>query len=130
VPALSDILRQPRYPLAEWAVSALGEIGPTAVSAAELVRAQLHSPRPDLAAWSAIALAKITGDERAVPILLKLLGRMDRPDLVQQAALGLAAIGPRASAAIPALNALRDDPDNDVRTAVEAALSAVTAPRH
>jgi HEAT repeat protein len=129
VPALSDILRQPEDPRAEWAADALGRIGPAAGAAAELLLAQLHSP-PDLAAWSAIALAKITGDERAVPILLKLLGRMDRPDLVQQAALGLAAIGPRASAAIPALNALRDDPDDDVRTAVEAALSAVTAPRH
>jgi HEAT repeat protein len=130
VPALSDILRQPEDPRAEWAADALGQIGPAARDAAELLRAQLHSQRRGLAAWSAIALAKITGDESAVPMLVKLLERIDRDDLRQQAALGLKAIGPRASAAVQALNALRDDPDDDVRMAVEAALSAVTAVRH
>lgn len=130
VPVLSDILQQPGDPRAEWAADALGRIGPAAGAAAELLRAQLHSPRPGLAAWSAIALAKITGDERTVPILVKLLERMDRADLRQEAALGLKAIGPRASGAAGALKALHHDPDDDVRTAAEAALSAVTAARH
>jgi HEAT repeat protein len=130
VPVLSDVLLQPEDPRAEWAADALGRIGPAADAAAELLLAQLHSPQPGLAAWSAIALAKITGDERAIPMLVKLLERMDRADLRQQAALGLKVVGPRASGAAGALNALRHDPDDDVRRAVEAALSAVTAVRH
>ncbi|WFU16535.1 HEAT repeat domain-containing protein [Bradyrhizobium sp. CB3481] len=130
VPALSDTLVQQGDPRAEWAADALGRIGPAAVAAAELLLAQLHSSRPGLAAWSAIALAKITGDERAVPMLVKLLERTDRADLRQQAALGLKAVGPRACGAVGALNALLEDPDDDVRTAAEAALSAVTAARH
>jgi HEAT repeat protein len=130
VPVLSDILLQPDDPRAEWAADALGRIGPAAGAAAEPLLAQLHSPRPGLAAWSAIALAKITGDERAVPMLVKLLDRTDRADLREQAALGLKIVGPRASGAAGALNALRHDPDADVRTAAEAALSAVTAARH
>lgn len=130
VPILSDILGQPDDPRAEWAADALGRIGPAAVPAAELLLAQSHSPRPGLAAWSAIALAKITGDERTVPMLVKLLERTDRADLRQQAALGLKVVGPRASGAVGALNALLHDPDDEVRTAVEAALSAVTAARH
>lgn len=130
VPVLSDILLQPDDPRAEWAADALGRIGLAASAAAEPLLAQLHSPRPGLAAWSAIALAKITGDERAVPMLVKLLDRTDRADLREQAALGLKIVGPRASGAAGALNALRHDPDADVRTAAEAALSAVTAARH
>lgn len=130
VPVLSDFLLQPDDPRAEWAADALGRIGPAAGAAAEPLLAQLHSPRPGLAVWSAIALAKITGDERAVPMLVKLLGRTDRADLREQAALGLKIVGPRASGAAGALNALRHDPDADVRTAAEAALSAVTAARH
>jgi HEAT repeat protein len=130
VPVLSDILLQPDDPRAEWAADALGRIGPAAGAAAEPLLAQLHSPRPGLAAWSAIALAKITGDERAVPMLVKLLDRTDRADLREQAALGLKIVGPRASGAAGALNTLRHDPDADVRTAAEAALSAVTAARH
>jgi HEAT repeat protein len=130
VPVLSDILLQPDDLRAEWAADALGRIGPAAGAAAERLLAQLHSPRPGLAAWSAIALAKITGDERAVPMLVKLLDRTDRADLREQAALGLKIVGPRASGAAGALNALRHDPDADVRTAAEAALSAVTAARH
>jgi HEAT repeat protein len=130
VPVLSDILLQPDDPRAEWAADALGRIGPAAGAAAERLLAQLHSPRPGLAAWSAIALSKITGDERAVPMLVKLLDRTDRADLREQAALGLKIVGPRASWAAGALNALRHDPDADVRTAAEAALSAVTAARH
>ena len=130
VPVLSDILRQPEDPRAEWAADALGRIGPAAHAAAELLRAQLHSPRPGLSAWSAIALAKITGDERTVPMLVTLLERMDRADLRQEAALGLKAIGPRASGAAGALEALRHDPSDDVRAAAEAALSAVLAERH
>ena len=130
VPVLSDILLQPDDPRAEWAADALGRIGPAAGAAAEPLLAQLHSPLPALAAWSAIALAKITGDERTVPTLVKLLDRMDRADLREQAALGLKAIGPSARGAADALNALCHDPDADVRTAAEAALSAVTAARH
>jgi HEAT repeat protein len=101
-----------------------------AAAAAELLRAQLHSSRPGLAAWSAIALAKITGDEMTVPMLVKLLEQVDRDELRYQAAVALEAIGPRALAAVPALNTLRDDPDDQIRTAVEAALSAVSAARH
>lgn len=127
VPVLSDILQHPDDPRAEWAADALGRIGPAAGAAAEPLLAQLHSPRPGLAAWSAIALAKITGDERTVPMLVKLLDRTDRADLREQAALGLKHVGPRAAEAEDALNELRDDPDADVRTAAEAALSAVTA---
>lgn len=130
VPVLSDILQQPDDPRAEWAADALGRIGPAAGAAAEPLLAQLHSPRPGLAAWSAIALAKITGDERTVPMLVKLLDRTDRADLREQAALGLKMVGPRASDAAGALNALRHDPNDDVRTAAEAALSAVAAARH
>jgi hypothetical protein len=63
-------------------------------------------------------------------MLVKLLERTDRADLRQEAALGLKVVGPRASGAAGALNALRHDPNDDVRTAAEAALSAVTAPRH
>lgn len=127
VPVLSDILQQPDDPRAEWAADALGRIGLAAGAAAEPLLAQLHSPRPALAAWSAIALAKITGDERTVPMLVKLLDRTDRADLREQAALGLKHVGPRAAEAADALSALRDDPDAEVRTAAEAALSAVTA---
>lgn len=130
VPALSDILRQPDDPRAEWAADALGRIGPAASTAAETLLAQLHSPKPGLAAWSAIALAKIAGDERAVPLLVKLLDNMDRADLREQAALALKMVGPRARDAEGALNALRDDSDADVRAAAEAALAAVTAERH
>jgi HEAT repeat protein len=130
VPVLSDILLQPGDPRAEWAADTLGRIGPAAGAAAELLLAQLHSPQPGLAAWSAVALAKITGDERAVPMLVKLLERTDRADLRQEAALGLKVVGPRASGAAGALNALRHDPNDDVRTAAEAALSAVTAAHH
>ena len=130
VPVLSDILLQHDDPRAEWAADALGRIGPAAGAAAEPLLARLHSPRPGLAAWSAIALAKITGDERTVPMLVKLLDRTDRADLREHAALGLKIVGPRASGAAGALNALRHDPDPDVRTAAEAALSAVTAARH
>ena len=108
----------------------MGQIGPSAEAAAELLRAQLQSPRPGLAAWSAIAVAKITGDERVVSALVKLLEDMDRSDLRQQAALGLKAIGPRASSAVGPLSALRDDPDDDVRAAIDEALSAITAARH
>lgn len=130
MPVLSDILRQPEDRRAEWAADALGQIGPSAEAAAELLRAQLQSPRPGLAAWSAIAVAKITGDERVVSALVKLLEDMDRSDLRQQAALGLKAIGPRASSAVGPLSALRDDPDDDVRAAIDEALSAITAARH
>ncbi len=63
-------------------------------------------------------------------MVVKLLERIDRADLRQQAALGLKVIGPRAPSAAGALRALRNDPDDDVRTAAEAALSALTAARH
>lgn len=130
VPVLSDIIRQLEDPRAEWAADALGRIGPAAHAAAELLRAQLHSPQLGLAAWSAIALAKITGDESTIPMLVKLLEGMDRADLRREAALGLKAIGSRASGAIGALEALRHDPSDEVRTAAEAALAAVLAERH
>jgi HEAT repeat protein len=130
VPALSELLLQPEDRQAEWAADALGRIGPAAGAAAELLRSHVHSAQPRLAAWSEIALAKITGDESTVPMLISLLERLDRADLREQAALGLAAIGPRATGAASALRALRDDPDDNVRTAVEAALAALTAARH
>lgn len=130
VPVLSDILLRPGDPRAEWAADTLGRIGPAAASVAELLLAQLHSPQPGLAAWSAIALAKIVGDERVVPTLVRLLERTDRADLKLQTVLGLKAIGPRASGAAGALNGLLHDPDDDVRMAAEAALSAIAAARH
>jgi len=130
VPALSDILLQPEDPRVEWAADALGRIGPAAGAAAALLRAQLQSTRSGPAAWSAIALAKITGDESVVPMLVRLLERIDRADIRQQAALGLKVIGPQASSAAGALRALRDDPNDDVRKAAEAALSSLTAVRH
>jgi HEAT repeat protein len=105
-------------------------MGYRAKSAVELLWSTLRSPKAGLASWSAIALAKIAGDVIAVPTLISLLGRSDRADLRKQAAIGLKAIGPPAASAVQALLSVRDDPDAGVRTAVDQALSAVTARRH
>jgi HEAT repeat protein len=130
VPALSETLAQFDDVRADWAADALGRIGHDAGSAVGLLRAGLQSPRSALSGWCAIALGKIAGDQTVVPTLIELLELPDRPDLRAQAALAIKSIGLPADSAKNALRALRDDPDPDVRTAVEEALASLGGWRH
>jgi len=124
------------------AASALGEFGPAAAAAIPvLIRmvieadpgdagnriAQRGVPasREDAAAR---ALGLIAADTRAAPKVVRVLMaalQSDRARARAGAITALEAFGPKAAIAIPAIRALRNDPDAHVRLTAESALSSL-----
>jgi HEAT repeat protein len=129
LPTLRSILLKGTDKRCEWAADAVGQMGPAAAEAAELLRKHLRSRRSGLATWSTIALAKVAGDASLVPALIELL-KDERSDLRYQAALGLKAIGPAAGAAVAELRSALDDEDEEVQAAVREALDAIGSRKH
>lgn len=115
---------------ASWAAYALGEMGPVAAESLPDLRANMRTGSEPLAGCCAIAVARIAGDIGAVPYLVATL-RSDEPVAPRQAAAkALAELGPAATAAVGALDALVDDEDVDVADAAVQALLAIRGVPH
>jgi HEAT repeat protein len=114
----------------EYAAKALGKMGYLAEAAAETLRAKMSSPNVDLASWCTIALAKVKGDLTAAPLLIGVLARNGQSDLRKEAVIALGELGPSAASALEAIRSALNDPDADVRTAAQEALTAIDAKPH
>lgn len=130
VPMLTAIVDNLDDSRGEWAADTLGKMGHRADAAVETLRAKLDSPNVGLAAWCAIAIAKVAGDVAVAPLLVSLVARSDRSDLRQEAVMGLRAIGPSAAGAVEAVRSVLNDPDPDVRSAAEGAMTIMNARPH
>jgi HEAT repeat protein len=115
---------------ASLAAYALGEMGPAAAEALFDLRAGMRCGSEPLAGCCAIAVARVAGDVAAVPYLVDTL-RSDDPVAPRQAAAkALADLGPAATAAVEALEALVDDGDIDVAETSVQALTAIRGLSH
>jgi HEAT repeat protein len=130
VPALMRIVDNIDDNRSEYAAKALGKMGYLAEAAAETLRAKMSSPNVDLASWCTIALAKVKGDLTAAPLLIGVLARNGQSDLRKEAVIALGELGPSAASALEAIRSALNDPDADVRTAAQEALTAIDAKPH
>jgi HEAT repeat protein len=127
---LTGLLVDASDPRASLAAFALGEMGSIAAESLSGLRAGMRSGSEPLAGCCAIAVARIAGESGAVPFLVATL-RSDDPVAPRQAAAkALAELGPVATAAVEALEALVNDDDNDVADTAMQALIAIRAPSH
>jgi HEAT repeat protein len=127
---LTDLLVDVADPRAPWAAYALGEMGPPAAESLPYLGAGMRSGSEPLAGCCAIAVARIAGEIGAVPFLVATL-RSDDPAAPRQAAAkALAELGPAATAAMEALEAVVDDDDIDVAYAAVQALVAIRGTPH
>jgi HEAT repeat protein len=105
-------------------------MGPTAAESLSDLRAGMCSGFEPLAGCCAIAVARIAGEIGAVPFLVATL-RSDDPVAPRQAAAkALAELGPAATAAVEALEALVDKDDIEVADAAMQALVAIRGTPH
>lgn len=115
---------------ASLAAYALGEMGLAAAESLSDLGTGMRSGSEPLAGCCAIAVTRIAGDVGAVPYLVDTL-RSDDPVAPRQAAAkALAELGPAATAAVEALEALLDDDDIDVAEASAQALTAIRGTSH
>lgn len=109
LPILAQLLEDP-----DPAVRArvLGAIADRGAAAKELLLDALGNK--DTAYWASLVVSELGPKiPEAVPALVKLLDSKD-PAVRREAALGLAAIGQAATAAVPGLESMIDDPVNSV----------------
>jgi HEAT repeat protein len=105
VPALLDVLRSGKNQASEWAVVALGEIGPPDDAAIPLLIPKLESSSSDMRTEATKAVGSLGPvAAKAVPSLIRRLSD-DDAWTVKCAAVALGRIGPEAREAIPALTA-------------------------
>jgi HEAT repeat protein len=117
-------------PRASFAAYALGEMGPAAAESLSDLRAGMQAGSEPLAGCCAIAVARIAGEIGAVPYLVATL-RSDDPVAPRQAAAkALAELGPAATAAVGALEALVHNDDIDLADASMQALIAIRGTPH
>ena len=127
-PALMEMLTDDDLEVRRGATFALGKIGPAAKAALPAIRANFDS-KAELRPVSIWAMVHIAPDDekiadQAVPLLIAALKREE--SIVRfHAADTLGLIAPRARAAIPALEAVSEDPDLHVRKAVTEALKKI-----
>jgi HEAT repeat protein len=115
---------------APWAAYALSEMGPVAAESLSELRAGMRSGSEPLTGCCAVAVARIAGDIGAVPYLVATL-RSDDPLAPRQAAVkALAELGPAATVAVGALEALADDEDINVADAAVQALLSIRGTPH
>ncbi len=138
VPLLIEALKDPDYRVRSHAANSLGEIGP---AAAEAVPALIAAWRLSLgqesdpwrnqldvwhfACWSVPGIGK--GAPEAVEMLVQALGDKD-PRIRANAACSLGLLGwgtEETKKAIPALEALQNDPDESVRECARTAIQAI-----
>jgi len=127
---LRDLLVDASDPRASLAAYALGEMGSTAAESLSDLRRGMRSGSEPLAGCCAIAAVFIAGDISAVPFLVSTLGSDDPVAPRQAAAKALAALGPAATDAVEALEALVGDDDIDLADAAMQALIAIRALPH
>jgi HEAT repeat protein len=124
---LIEMLTDDDLEVRRGATFALGKIGPAAKAALPAIRA--NADKQELRPVSIWAMVRIAPDdakiaEQAVPLAIAAL-RRDEAVIRFEAAETLRLIGPRARAAIPALEAASEDPDLHVRKAVAEALKRI-----
>ncbi len=127
VPTLIELLGDEDVEVQRGATFALGKIGPAAKTALPMIRA--NAVKKELRPVSLWAIVRIAPDDekaadQAVPVAIAALKR-DEAVIRFEAAETLRLIGPRARAAIPALEAASEDPDLHVRKAVAEALKKI-----
>jgi HEAT repeat protein len=128
LPALISMLTDDNLDIRRAATFALGKIGPPAKSALPAIRTNFDT-REELRPVSIWAMVRISPDDdkvaaKAVPLLIAAL-RREEGFVRFEAAETLGLIGPRARAAVPALEAAKEDPDDFVRQAVVEALTKI-----
>jgi HEAT repeat protein len=129
VPALIHALEQCDDDRRDWVADALGQIGPGAAAAVEPLRKFLSHPNRNTRAWCAIALGKTAASKDVIDALIQALECLEGSNVRRQAAEALERIGPTAVDAIPALQAVVEDEDEDeeVREAATRALAKIEA---
>jgi len=109
------------------ATYALGKIGPEAKAALAAIQANADNEelRP-VSLWAMVLISPQDAEivAKAVPALAAAL-RREQPIVRFEAAQALGKIGPPAVAALPALEALGEDPDMHVRNAAAAAIQKI-----
>lgn len=107
--------------------TALGEIGPPAVSALPALLKRLKDEDGDVRVAAAVALVRIAPDKHAEAALAAIVAELKNPDLLIRivAADALGDLGPRARPAAAALNGALKDPEPEVRQAAKDAQSRV-----
>lgn len=114
--AVLDRLRgAEQEPLQEAVIEALGQIGAAAkVALPSFAKAAARTADIDLAIKRSTELILVASDSQIIDVLMQQLLSRDASTRLR-AAKALADIGPGARIAVPLLNALLTDPDNDVR---------------
>lgn len=129
LPAVTRALKDEDPNVRYSACYALGRMGPSAKAAKPELQKCLDSDDEFLAMAGAWSLAQIDPAcpetaPKSVPVLVR--GLADSEAITRiQAAESLGRLGPLAKPALPALKAAREDPNQDVRAAVAAALERI-----
>jgi HEAT repeat protein len=129
VPAMVAALDDPNMNVRYSAAYALGRMGPVAKQAKTALHEKLDGADRFLATVAAWALAQIdpacpATSPKSVPVLIHAL-ESPQPAVRFRAIEALQCLGPKASDAVEALEALRDDADPTVRQAAAEALAAI-----
>jgi len=136
VPSLAEALKDPDQWVRNYAAQSLGRIGPDAAPAVAGLVAALQDQGIRHSAIQSLEKIGPAAAEPAVPALIELVRSPGEPTGPEKSASGryvpsqgamtrvlaikaLGAMGPRAKAAIPALNGARKDEDPSVRYAAE-----------
>ncbi|HEY2837542.1 MAG TPA: HEAT repeat domain-containing protein, partial [Pirellulales bacterium] len=131
--ALTALLANPDADVRGAATNALGTIGPPAKGAVPALLKQITGQDPMLCVASVWSIHRIDPENKALapaatPVLIRIL-TSENPESRYQAAAALGDLGPAAKSAVSALTKLADDPDENVRRMVGAALAKIQPPR-
>jgi HEAT repeat protein len=125
VPALVRALDDPRAPVRQAAVVALGQLRAAARSAIADVERVLADTSFPARIPAALSLWQITG--KAEPSIAFLSSQLGRIETGLDAATALAEFGPEAARAVPALASTLSSPDYETRIAAADALGRIGA---
>jgi HEAT repeat protein len=135
IAALARVARAGPHQRRASAADALGEFGPSAAPAIPDLVKMLEEGATDNGLTAATevqsavrALTRIAADETSAPAVVNALMRSLQSDAKKSRSaviVALRQLGTKASAAAPAIDALKNDPDPDVRAAATKALDSL-----
>jgi HEAT repeat protein len=129
IPVMTQALKDEDAERRRDAAGVLGDFGAAAKTALPALTPSLKDPDGGVRSAVAWAIARITGGQatqRAIEVMIAAL-KDKEPRARQDAARLLGDVGSDARAAIPALTAAQEDPNEDVRKAAQEALGKVQA---
>lgn len=124
VPATIETLKDPRT--AYYGCLVLSELGPGAKQAVPALTDILSSPESEVRQEAALALSQIgPAAKSAVPALVKRLGTEQEPSILLAVIFAIGKIGEPAAAAVPVIETMRAEGDDQRRVVTAWCLAAI-----